>query len=119
MARRDIMEDKIKKCKDMLLGLDKLSINELNYLLINKSRENQNKFILGFMHYIFSMAYSLYQKRPSYFRDGYDFEEFFSDPEICFEGKSYDESWSLIQKPKNGFLPKTNINILIEEFLEK
>ena len=44
-----------------------------------------------------------------------DFRDFFNNPNICFKGREYNDSWSLIQKPENVFFAKTNINLLIED----
>ena len=74
-----MMKEKIKKCLELVESVDKISVIEMDNLLKDRNDANRDKFILGYLRYIFNMSLKLYQEDKDWYDDYYDFEEMFND----------------------------------------
>lgn len=73
------MKEEIKRCLDFVNTTKSLPINEFEHLLKERNADAKEKFIMGYMHYIFSITYKVYMLHENLFNAYYDFEELFND----------------------------------------
>lgn len=73
------MINKGNDCYNLAYNMPKLTIKEFIECLQNKDQSSCNRFIKGFMRYIYNSTYKIYMHYNNLFSASYDYEDFFED----------------------------------------